>query len=91
MCIRDRNKTSKPVIRALKSKLTNRINEKGMMDMKDFMKIQELYFDGNMEAAPALSGQSVGLIDKIKPVKQIINETINEFNLVCKKLGNTKF
>ncbi|MFL2700407.1 MAG: NAD(P)H-dependent flavin oxidoreductase [Gammaproteobacteria bacterium] len=85
------NKTSKPVIRALKSKLTNRIVEKGKMDMKDFMRIQELYFDGNMEAAPALSGQSVGLIDKIKPVKQIINETINEFNLVCKKLGNTKF
>ena len=85
------NKTSKPVIRALKSKLTNRIDEKGIMDMKDFMRIQELYFDGNMEAAPALSGQSVGLIDKIKPVKQIINETINEFNLVCKKLGNTKF
>ena len=85
------NKTSKPVIRALKSKLTNRIDEKGMMDMKDFMRIQELYFDGNMEAAPALSGQSVGLIDKIKPVKQIINETIDEFNLVCKKLGNTKF
>ena len=85
------NKTSKPVIRALKSKLTNRIDEKGMMDMKDFMRIQELYFDGNMEAAPALSGQSVGLIDKIKSVKQIINETIDEFNLVCKKLGNTKF
>ncbi len=85
------NKASKPVIRALKSKLTNRIDEKGMMDMKDFMRIQELYFDGNMEAAPALSGQSVGLIDKIKPVKQIINETINEFNLVCKKLGETKF
>ena len=85
------NKTSKPVIRALKSKLTNRIDEKGMMNMKDFMRIQELYFDGNMEAAPALSGQSVGLIDKIKPVKQIINETINEFNLVCKKLGETKF
>ena len=68
------NKTSKPVIRALKSKLTNRIVEKGKMDMKDFMRIQELYFDGNMEAAPALSGQSGGLIDKIKPVKQIINE-----------------
>ena len=85
------NKASKPVIRALKSKLTNRIDEKGIMDMKDFMRIQELYFDGNMEAAPALSGQSVGLIDEIKPVKQIINETINEFNLVCKKLGETKF
>ena len=85
------NKSSKPVIRALKSELTNSIDKKGMMDMADFMKIQELYFDGNMEAAPALSGQSVGLINEIKTVKQIIEEIINDFNKVCKKMGNTKF
>jgi|TARA_A100001011_G_C14296411_1_gene838643 enoyl-[acyl-carrier protein] reductase II len=85
------NKSSKPVIRALKSELTHSIDKKGMMDMADFMKIQELYFDGNMEAAPALSGQSVGLINEIKTVKQIIEEIINDFNKVCKKMGNTKF
>jgi len=85
------NKSSKPVIRALKSELTNSIDKKGMMEMADFMKIQELYFDGNMEAAPALSGQSVGLINEIKTVKQIIEEIINDFNKVCKKMGNTKF
>ena len=85
------NKSSKPVIRALKSDLTNSIDKKGIMDMADFMKIQELYFDGNMEAAPALSGQSVGLINEIKTVKQIIEEIINDFNKVCKKMGNTKF
>jgi len=85
------NKSSKPVIRALKSDLTNSIDKKGIMDMADFMKIQELYFDGNMEAAPALSGQSVGLIDEIKPVKQIIEEIISEFNMICNKLGNTSF
>ena len=85
------NKSSKPVIRALKSELTHSIDKKGMMEMADFMKIQELYFDGNMEAAPALSGQSVGLINEIKTVKQIIEEIINDFNKVCKKMGNTKF
>ena len=85
------NKSSKPVIRALKSDLTNSIDKKGIMDMADFMKIQELYFDGNMEAAPALSGQSVGLIDEIMPVKQIIEEIITEFNMICNKLGNTSF
>ena len=84
------NKSSKPVIRALKTELTHSIDKKGMMDMADFMKIQELYFDGNMEAAPALSGQSVGLINEIKTVKQIIEEIINDFNKVCKKMGNTK-
>ena len=85
------NKSSKPVIRALKSNLTNTIDKKGIMDMADFMKIQELYFEGNMEAAPALSGQSVGLIHEIKTVKQIIDEIIIEFNQVCNEMGNYKF
>ena len=85
------NKKSKPVIRALKTNLTEDIEEKGKMDMTALMKIQDLYFGGDMEAAPALSGQSSGLIDEIKPVKQIIDETINEFNETCKKLGNLEF
>ena len=84
------NKSSKPVIRALKSDLTKEIDQKGEMDMTAMMNIKNLYFDGDMEAAPALSGQSTGLIDEIKSVKQIIDEIINEFNVICKKMGNTK-
>ena len=85
------NKKSKPVIRALKTDLTKDIDEKGEMDMTALMNIQDLYFGGDMEAAPALSGQSTGLIDEVKPVKQIIDETIEEFNQICKKLGTFKF
>ena len=85
------NKESKPVIRALKTELTNNINEKGVMDMSAMMNIKDLYFGGDMEAAPALSGQSSGLINEIKPVKQIIDEIIHEFNSTCNKLGNIKF
>ena len=85
------NKKSKPVIRALKTDLTKDIDEKGEMDMTALMNIQDLYFGGDMEAAPALSGQSTGLIDQVKPVKQIIDETIEEFNQTCKKLGAFKF
>ena len=85
------NKKSKPVIRALKTELTNNINETGVMDMSAMMNIKDLYFGGDMEAAPALSGQSSGLINEIKPVKQIIDEIIDEFNSTCNKLGNIKF
>jgi len=85
------NKKSKPVIRALKTELTNSIDEKGVMDMTAMMNIKDLYFGGDMEAAPALSGQSSGLINEIKPVKQIIDEIIAESNSTCNKLGNTKF
>ena len=84
------NKKSKPVIRALKTELTNNINEKGVMDMSAMMNIKDLYFGGDMEAAPALSGQSTGLITEIKPVKKIITEIITDFNITCKSMGELK-
>ncbi len=61
------------------------------MEMTDMMKIQDLYFGGDMNAAPALTGQSAGLIDQIKPVSQIIEETILEFNQTCKKMSSQTF
>jgi enoyl-[acyl-carrier protein] reductase II len=61
------------------------------MEMSEMMGIKNLYFDGDMEAAPALAGQSVGLIDKVKSVEDIINETILEFNQTVSKLSESKF
>lgn len=85
------NKKSKPVVRALKTDLTKKIDEEGVMDMSALMNIKSLYFDGDMNAAPALSGQSVGLIKEVKPVQDIIESTIGEYNEVCKRLSNSKF
>ena len=85
------NKKSKPCIRALKTELTSSIYEKGIMEMSEMMGIKNLYFDGDMEAAPALAGQSVGLIDRIKSVEEIINETIFEFNQTVSRLNESKF
>ena len=85
------NKKSKPCIRALKTDLTNTIYEKGVMEMSEMMGIKNLYFDGDMEAAPALAGQSVGLIDKVKSVEDIIKETVTEFNQTVSKLNGSKF
>ena len=85
------NKKSKPVIRALKTDLTKDIDEKGEMDMTALMNIKDLYFGGDMEAAPALAGQSVGLIDEVKSVEEIINETIVEFNKTVSRLNESKF
>ena len=85
------NKKSRPVIRALKTNLTKDIDDKGVMDMSSMMNIKDLYFGGDMEAAPALSGQSSGLIHEVKPVKIIIDEIIDEFNATCRKLNRIKF
>tara|TARA_B100000927_G_scaffold281919_1_gene267987 strand:+ start:49500 stop:50423 length:924 start_codon:yes stop_codon:yes gene_type:complete len=84
------NKKGKPCIRAMKSNLTEDIYEKGIMDMTALSNIKDLYFEGDMEAAPALAGQSMGLIDEVKPVKDIIDETIQQFNLVCDVMQQAK-
>ena len=84
------NKTSKPVIRALRTDFTKKIHEAGVMEMKDMSNIQDLYFGGDMNAAPALSGQSVCLIDEVKSVKDIIDQTVSEFNEACNNLSNFK-
>ena len=84
------NKTSKPVIRALRTDFTKKIHEAGVMEMNDMSNIQDLYFGGDMNAAPALSGQSVGLIDEVKSVKDIIDQTVSEFNEACNNLSNFK-
>jgi enoyl-[acyl-carrier protein] reductase II len=81
------NKKSTPCIRALKSQRTQLIHEAGLMPPDTFTGIQRVYFDGDMEAAPALAGQSAGLIHGVKPVQQIIDETIAEFHAIAARLG----
>ena len=44
-----------------------------------------------MNAAPALAGQSIGLISEVLPVEKIIKQTMEEFNSVCDALSNSKF
>ena len=42
--------------------------------------ILDLYFEGNLDAAFAFGGQVAGRIDEIKPVAQIVEETVDEFH-----------
>lgn len=85
------NKTARPCIRALKTDLTREINAAGSMDMSALKGIKDLYFGGDMNAAPALAGQSVGLIDDVKTAKQIIDETIQQFNSICAHMAKQSF
>ena len=84
------NKTGSPCLRAIKTDYTKEIYEKGSMDMSVFGGVQDLYFGGNLNAAPALTGQSMGLIDEIKSVETIIKETVEEFNKTCENLSEAK-
>ena len=43
--------------------------------------------NGDMEAAPALAGQSAGLIDSVKTAKDIIEDTVAEFFEISARMG----
>ena len=81
------NRKATPCIRALKSKRTEAYVAEGVMPPDALKGIRTLYFDGDMEAAPALAGQSAGLIDGVKTVQQIIDETVAQFMEITARLG----
>lgn len=69
-----------PALRALRTEKTTKFEkEPPEAIMGEFGNALALYFGGDMEASIALSGQVAGRIDTVKPVAQIIAETVAEF------------
>ncbi len=81
------NTKSSPCIRALKTEFTQVIHEAGLMGPESFMGIQKVYFGGDMNAAPALAGQSAGLIHQVSSVQDIITQTVEQFQAISKRMG----
>ncbi len=81
------NKRATPCIRALKTAYTAPMHETGLLAADAFAGIQRVYFDGDLNAAPALAGQSAGLIGDVLPVARIIDETVTEFFAISARLA----
>ena len=47
--------------------------------------LQQLHPDPH--AAPALAGQSAGLIHEVKTAQQIIEETVSQFHAITARMG----
>ena len=82
------NKQASPCIRALKSERTRAIFDAGVMPAETFKGILGVYFGGDMEAAPALAGQTAGLISEVKTAQEIIEQTVAEFFAITQRLGS---
>ena len=70
-----------PALRALRTEKTTALEKTPPVGpiMGEFGRALDLYFGGDMEASIALSGQVAGRIDTVKPVAEIIAETVAEF------------
>lgn len=81
------NTKSSPCIRALKAPFTHPLHEAGLMGPDAFQGIQKVYFQGDLGAAPALAGQSAGLVHQVLTAQQIIDQTVAEFHRITARLG----
>lgn len=82
------NRFSRPGLRALRTERTTRLETEDHVGMEHFGTAKELYFGGDMEASLALGGQVMGRIEEVKPVAQILGETMEEFYEVAARLGS---
>jgi len=87
------NPFGKPALRALKTERSKRLHKERGPDFAgppifaELARIQELYFGGDLEASIALTGQVAGRIDAVKPVREIIEETIAAFHATLAALS----
>ena len=80
------NERHSPALRALRTERTEGLAVAEHNVFGDFGDPQALYFGGDMEAAIALSGQVAGRIDEIRPVADIIAETVAGFAATVERL-----
>ncbi|MFN3523740.1 MAG: NAD(P)H-dependent flavin oxidoreductase [Phenylobacterium sp.] len=78
-----------PALRALRTEKTSAYEREGGDNiMGEFKNALDLYFGGDMEGSIALSGQVAGRIEAVRPVAEIIAETIAEFEETIAAMSN---
>jgi enoyl-[acyl-carrier protein] reductase II len=81
------NRFGRPGLRALRTSRTTALEREEQVGMDQFGTALDLYFGGDMEASIALGGQVMRRIDAVKPVAQILAETMREFAAVAGRLA----
>jgi enoyl-[acyl-carrier protein] reductase II len=81
------NRHHRPGLRALRTQRTEKLEREEKVELSELGRVLELYFGGDMEASIALGGQVAGRIEGVRPVAEILRETIDEFFEVAERMG----
>lgn len=77
-----------PALRALRTEKTGTYEREGGEGvMAEFAHAKEMYFGGDLEKSIPLTGQVAGRIDAVKPVAQVIAETVAEFEATVAEMA----
>jgi len=81
------NQRHSPALRALRTDRSEKLVDVEHNVFGDFGDAMALYFGGDMNAALALTGQVAGRIDDVRPVADIIGDTVAEFTETVARLA----
>lgn len=81
------NRFHRPGLRALRTAFSERLEREEAVELSVLGRVLDLYFGGDMEASIALTGQVAGRIEGVKPVREILRETVDEFRKVSASLA----
>ena len=78
----------RPALRALRTERTERLEKDPSTAMDEMgAGVRDVYFGGNVGAGVALSGQVAGRIESVRPVADILRDTMDEFFATVEALG----
>jgi enoyl-[acyl-carrier protein] reductase II len=72
------NRHAPPAFRVLRTSFSAQAEGEDRAVIPSLDAVHDLYFGGNMEASFAFSGQVAGRIDEVRPVAEILRETVAE-------------
>jgi enoyl-[acyl-carrier protein] reductase II len=78
----------RPALRALRTERSERLERDPSTAMEEMgAGVREVYFGGNVGAGVALSGQVAGRIESVRPVADILRDTVDAFHATLEALG----
>jgi len=83
------NRFAQPAFRVLRTARSTDLERQEAVSLGELGGVLDLYFGGDLDAAFAFGGQVAGRIDEVRPVADILNETIRELHEVLAGLART--
>jgi enoyl-[acyl-carrier protein] reductase II len=68
----------RPGLRALRTRFSEELEQRESVGLEVLGRVLDVYFEGDMEASVALSGQVAGRIDGVRPVREILHDCVYE-------------
>jgi enoyl-[acyl-carrier protein] reductase II len=81
------NRFAQPAFRVLRTPRSTDLERQEAVSLGELGGVLDLYFAGNLDAAFAFGGQVAGRIDDVRPVADIIHETVSELHEVLAGLA----